>query len=57
MLDQFMAAFGDSRHSFKAVDLEKLLPQWSSMQVANTLMRAYQTGRLERTSPGAYRKV
>jgi uncharacterized Zn finger protein len=57
MLDQFMAAFGDSRRSFKAGDLEKLLPQWSSMQVINTLARAHQAGRLERTSPGSYRKV
>lgn len=57
MIDRLAAAIPKRRKFFDVHDLQKHLPSWSERQVRNTISRAIADGRIERVSPGVYRRI
>ena len=55
MVEQFVEAVGLLPTLFGTGELNRLLPNWTPMQVANTLQRAIQEKRIQRVRSGAYR--
>jgi len=57
MLDQLLDALGTSRAGFTTTEVRRLLPDWTRLQVANTIQRALSDGLLKRLRRGTYRRT
>jgi len=57
MVEQFMEAVALTESSFRAGDMGKLLPDWSRLQVSNTLQRAVKEGLIKRVRSGVFQQA
>lgn len=57
MVDHLLAALPKARRRLTSAEIGACLPDWSKIQVANTIARAVREGRLERVEPGVYRRA